>query len=153
MRTPPHNTATSVINYVLFLLLALLSVAGASSLIDANNTYFKDRHMWRLRNHNAPCAPLVNDWYGGYQKKLSRNWIEMEVPCLVEIEPTLDASAIWSSMNLAVKRRIVDWLQIQLFRVWRATTSNDNYDDSRAVSAQNYDNPSTVLCGWVLINT
>ena len=40
----------------------------------------------------------------------------MEIPYLVEVESTLDASAIWSDMNIAVKQRIVDWLGMQFFK-------------------------------------
>ena len=44
MRTSPRKIATSVSNSAIFLLLALLFVADTSSLVDANNTYFKDCH-------------------------------------------------------------------------------------------------------------
>ena len=61
MRTSLRNVATYVRNLALFLLLALLSVAGASSLVNANNTYFKHRHKQRLRSHNVSCAPFANN--------------------------------------------------------------------------------------------
>lgn len=129
MRTPPRNVATSLRNYALFLLLALLSVAGASSLVDTDDTddtYFNDRHKRRPRDHNAPCAPLVDDRYGSYHGNLSGNRIEVEVPYLVEVESTLDVSTIRSDVNPAVERRIVDRLRMEFFECdarRRATTT------------------------------
>ena len=46
---------------------------------------------------------------------MSGNQIEMEVPYLVEVVLTLNISAIWSDVNPALKRRIVDWLRMQFF--------------------------------------